>query len=81
MADVTEVNSQITDAVTQSAVSVFAQAPTQAVGAICQSLAHSLALAMTNAQQVQAGMQQIGKAATVSTIATILAVAHRRASD
>ena len=75
MAEVTPVNGQITDAVTQGSVSVIGGAPAQAVAVACQSLAHSMSIAMTNAQQAQAGLQQIGNAGTASSIALILSVA------
>ena len=77
MADLTAINSQITDAVTQTNVTVLAEAPAQAVGVLYQSLAQSLSLAMTNAQQAQGGLQQIGNAATAGAIAMILNAAGR----
>jgi len=77
VADLTAINSQITDAVTQTNVTVLAEAPAQAVGVLYQSLAQSLSLAMTNAQQAQGGLQQIGNAATSGAIAMILNAAGR----
>lgn len=44
MALPTPVNGQITDAVTQANISVLAQAPAMAMGAIYQAQANSLAL-------------------------------------
>lgn len=53
MAYPTLVNSQITDAVTQSNVSVLAGAPAMAMGSIYQSAAHSTGLMYQNAVLAQ----------------------------
>jgi len=39
---------------------------------IYQTMAHSISLAMENAQQAQGALQQIGNAGTASAITTIL---------
>ncbi len=44
----TAVNSQITDAVTQSNVQVVAQAPAMAMGSVYQSMAHSTGILLQN---------------------------------
>lgn len=75
MADNTPVNSQITDAVTQSNVKVVAEAPAQAMGLVYQTMAHSISLSMQNAQQAQGGLQQIGNAVTSRAISMILGAA------
>jgi len=72
MADPTPVNSQITDAVTQANVKVLGEAPAQSMALIYQTMAHSISLAMENAQQAQGGLQQIGNAVTSSAITMIL---------
>jgi len=72
MADSTPVNSQITDAVTQANVKVLGEAPAQSMALIYQTMAHSISLAMENAQQAQGGLQQIGNAVTSSAITMIL---------
>lgn len=72
MADGTPVNSQITDAVTQANVKVLGEAPAQSMALIYQTMAHSISLAMENAQQAQGGLQQIGNAVTSSAITMIL---------
>lgn len=72
MADVTPVNGQITDAVTQTNVKVLAEAPAQSMALVYQTMAHSISLAMENAQQAQGGLQQIGNAVTSSAITMIL---------
>lgn len=72
MADNTAVNSQITDAVTQANVKVLGEAPAQSMALIYQTMAHSISLAMENAQQAQGGLQQIGNAVTSSAITMIL---------
>lgn len=80
MADSTPVNSQITDAVTQSNVKVVAEAPAQAMGLVYQTMAHSVSLSMQNAQQAQGGLQQIGNAITSSAVTMILATANKPSS-
>ena len=77
MADVTAVNAQITDAVTQTNVKVVAEAPAQSMALVYQSMAHSISLAMQNAQQAQGGLQQIGNAVTSSAVTMILNVANK----
>lgn len=53
MAYPTPVNGQITDAVTQSSVSVLAAAPTMAMSSVYQSAAHSLGILYENSVQMQ----------------------------
>jgi Killing trait len=77
MADNTLVNGQITDAVTQTNVKVVAEAPAQSMALIYQTMAHSISLAMENAQQAQGGLQQIGNAVTSSAITMILNAAKQ----
>ncbi len=72
MADNTPVNSQITDAVTQTNVKVVGESPAQAMGLVYQTVAHSISLSMQNAQQAQGGLQQIGNAVTSSAVRMIL---------
>ncbi len=72
MADNTPVNSQITDAVTQTNVKVVGEAPAQAMGLVYQTAAHSISLSMQNAAQSQGGLQQIGNALTSSAVRMIL---------
>ncbi len=64
MAIPTLVNGQITDAVTQSNVKVLGDAPSMAMGAIFQSLAHSTGILYENAVGSQ---QQLGIAAQAAT--------------
>jgi len=77
MAGNTPVNSQITDAVTQSNVKVLAEAPAQSMAMVYQTSAHSISLAMENAQQAQGGLQQIGNAVTSSSITMIMHAAKK----
>ena len=72
MADVTPVNGQITDAVTQTNVKVLGEAPAQSMALVYQTMAHSISLAMENAQQAQGGLQQIGNAVTSSAVTMIM---------
>lgn len=71
MPDQPLVNSQITDAVTQTNVKVLGEAPAEALGVATQALAHAIGLSMENATQAQGGMQQINITATSAIIALI----------
>ena len=64
MAQPTAMNSQITDAVTQSNVKVLGDSPAMAMGAIFQSLAHSTGILYENAVSSQ---QQLAIAAQAAT--------------
>ncbi len=77
MADSTLFNGQITDAVTQTTVKVLAEAPAQSMALIYQTMAHSISLAMENAQQAQGGLQQIGNAVTSSAVTMIMNAAKQ----
>jgi hypothetical protein len=74
MANDTAVNSQITDAITQTNVKVLGEAPAQAMALVYQTMAHSISLAMQNAMQAQGGLQQISNAVTSSAVKMILEV-------
>lgn len=76
MVDQTSVNSQITDAVTQTNVKVVAEAPAQSMAMVYQTMAHSISLAMENAMQAQGGLQQIGNAVTSSGVRMIFDAAN-----
>ena len=80
MADSTSVNSQITDAVTQTNVKVVAEAPAQSMAMVYQTMAHSISLAMENAMQAQGGLQQIGNAVTSSGVRMIFDAANSGSS-
>ena len=77
MADATLVNGQVTDAVTQTNVKVLGEAPAQSMALVYQTMAHSISLAMENAQQAQGGLQQIGNAVTSSAITMIMNAARQ----
>jgi hypothetical protein len=64
MAYPTLVNSQITDAVTQSGVSTLASAPAMAMGLIYQSAAHSIGILFQNTTAAQQQGAMCGQAAT-----------------
>lgn len=72
MAFPTSVNSQITDAVTQTNVKVLGDAPAMAMGSLYQSLANSLSLAAQNAVSAQQNMNEISMATTTACVAAIL---------
>lgn len=81
MADSTSVNSQVTDAVTQTNVKVLAEAPAQSMAMVYQTMAHSISLAMENAMQAQGGLQQIGNAVTSSGVRMIFDAANSGSSS
>tara|TARA_R110000868_G_scaffold373543_1_gene637688 strand:+ start:62166 stop:62513 length:348 start_codon:yes stop_codon:yes gene_type:complete len=64
MAIPTPVNGQITDAVTQTSVSVLGSAPANAMGMIYQSAAHSTSILFQNAIQAQQQASMCSQAAT-----------------
>ncbi|NBB65603.1 RebB like protein [Pseudomonas sp. ODNR1LW] len=68
------VNSQITDAVTQTNVKVLGEGPAEAVAIAVQAVAHASSLSVENASQTQGGMQQINNAAVGALIAKILEI-------
>jgi len=59
MSDCKQVNSQVTDAVTQSNVNVVAEAPAQAMGSLYQIASHAHGLAMQNAITNQQNLNQL----------------------
>ncbi len=65
------VNSQVTDAVTQTNVKLVGEGPAEAVSVTTQAMAQSTSLAMENAVATQGGMQQINNAATAAMIKLI----------
>ncbi len=68
----THVNPQITDAVAQTSVAVIAQAPAQAMAALYQMVAATVAASMQNATSAQQAGQQIGNAIVSAACAHIL---------
>lgn len=64
MAIPTLVNGQITDSVTQTAISVLGSAPAMAMGSIYQSMAHSLGLLYENSTMAQQHAAISSQAAT-----------------
>jgi hypothetical protein len=71
MADDT-VNSQITDAVTQTNVKVLGEGPAEAVAMAVQAVAHATSLSAESASQTQGGMQQITNAAVGGLITQVM---------
>ena len=68
------VNPQVTDAVTQSQVSVLADAPTIAMGNLYQATSQALANAAHNATSGQQNANTIQQATTTQCVAMLLAV-------
>ncbi|MDJ0629221.1 MAG: RebB family R body protein [Rhodobacter sp.] len=69
-----EVNPQITDAVTETNVSVVAEAPAMAVATLYQTMAHSLSLLMENAVAAQQQLNIAAQAATTQGVMQIYSV-------
>ncbi|MGO1070250.1 RebB family R body protein [Lysobacter sp. CA199] len=76
MAD-TPVNSQITDAVTQTNVKVVAEAPAQAIASLYQVSSHSTGLALQNAVHSQQVLNQISSAVVSKAVQLIMAVGDK----
>ena len=74
MAFPTAVNSQITDAVTQSNVKVLGDAPAVAMGNLYQATAQALANAAHNATNAQQQAYVIAQASTTQGVATLYSV-------
>lgn len=72
MAFPTAVNSQITDAVTQSNVHVLGVAPSQALAMLEAALCHSLGLAAANAVNQQQNVNILMDAVTARAVAHLL---------
>jgi len=68
MAYPTAVNSQITDAVTQSSVETLGQAPALAAGSLYQAIAQSMGLAAQNAVNAQQQGHLLAQAATTRCV-------------
>ncbi len=77
MADSTPVNSQITDAVTQTNVKVVAEAPAQAIATLYQVASHSTGLSLQNAVQSQQALNQISSAVVSKAAALIMAIGEK----
>ncbi len=72
------VNSQITDAITQTNVSVVGKAPAQSMAMVYQSMAHATSLLMQNSVTAQSGMQQINSAVVASACQRIMSLSSQR---
>jgi hypothetical protein len=84
MAYNTDVNSQITDAVTQANVNVLAQAPAMAMGSIFQTMAHSTGVLFENtisAQQQQNTLAQAGANTGVMQIYSVDTMADAASTE
>lgn len=73
----TEVNSQITDAVTQTNVKVVAEAPAQAIASLYQVASSSAGLSLQNAVNSQQAMNQISNAVVSKAVALIMQIGEK----
>ncbi|GBF82098.1 RebB family R body protein [Aphanothece sacrum] len=80
MTETATVNSQITDAVTQTNVSVVGEAPAQSMAMVYQSMAHSMSLLMQNSVLAQGGMQQINSAVVATACQRIMTLPSQKAA-
>ena len=71
MANDTPVNSQITDAVTQSKITVVGGAPAQSMGTVYQMMAQTVGVSMQNAVSNQQNMNTIDNAIVTQGIAML----------
>jgi hypothetical protein len=74
MAFPTAVNSQITDAVTQSNVKAIAESPAMAMGSLYQTIAHSTGILFENAVAAQQQQNTLAQAATTQGIMQIYSI-------
>lgn len=72
MAYPTAVNSQITDAVTQTNVQVVSESPAMAMGSLYQSLANTMSIAMQNSVSHQQNSNAIAQAVTTRCIEALI---------
>jgi len=75
----TDVNAQITDAVTQTNVKVVAEAPAQAIASLYQVASHSAGLSLQNAVNSQQAMNQISTAVVSKAVSLIMAIGEKGA--
>jgi Killing trait len=68
------VNSQITDAITQTNVKVLGEAPAMALGSLYQTLGNSVAMAAANAVYAQHQANVTYQAATTMAVAKLLSL-------
>ena len=68
------VNSQVTDAITQTAAATVGQSASVALGMFFQAEAQAFALSMQNAVTSQHNVNQIGEAVTAVATAKIMAL-------
>lgn len=68
MADVTTVNSQITDAITQANVTTLGSAPAQAIAMLYASLSQAFALSAANAVTQQQHANMLMEAVTARAV-------------
>ncbi|MEI2456836.1 RebB family R body protein [Lysobacter firmicutimachus] len=73
----TPVNSQITDAVTQTNVKVVAEAPAQAIASLYQVSSHSAGLSLQNAVYSQQALNQISTAVVSKAVALIMSIGEK----
>lgn len=72
MAEPTAVNSQITDAITQTNIKVVAEAPAMAMGSLYQTIGNSVAMAAANAVYAQQQANVTYQAATTLAVNKLL---------
>ncbi|PHV09715.1 RebB family R body protein [Chitinimonas sp. BJB300] len=84
MASPTAINSQITDAVTQTNVKILAESPAMAMGSMFQTMAHSTGILFENsisAQQQQNTLSQAGSNMGVMQIYSVDTMADAAATE
>ncbi len=78
MPDPTPVNSQVTDAITQTNVKVVGEAPAQAVASLYQVASHSAGLSLQNAVHSQQALNQISSAVVSKAVSMIMAIGENK---
>ena len=82
MADTTDanttVNTQVTDAITQTNVKVLGEAPGMAIGSLYQTIGNSVAMDAANAIYSQQQANITHQAATTQSVALILSLGKKK---
>lgn len=77
MAFPTSLNSQITDAVTQSNVKVIGESPTMALGSLYQAIAHAAGIAGENLVTQQQNANNLSQALVARCVQTLVGSADK----
>ena len=81
MKDHSDVNEQITDAVTQTNLKVLSEAPAMALGSLYQSMSNALSMSSANLVYSQQQMNITMQATITSSVQSILGVKEKHKKE